>query len=935
MSLLLIAVLVMPALAWNSSGSEGAGVKRAGSDTEPNDDKDGANPIGDSEVIDGTLKLSPSNDTMDFFVLQNGVSFGKVVTANLYMTDFCESEYSRINFDVAIYRWVSNQMSPVAAIATVFRNETAVCLQNWLAGGVETMWIRVCCTGPDGGRYRLTVDVSYPPQYPGAPVTGYLDDSAGPLCAYFRAYIGYDRGTRVGLQCPAGAIFYLHIASFWPQSDRSIYQNGSQNAVSGCLQEACLVGLGDWYNITVKIPDSHSVHGGKGTFTLTMEDYGGPPDSDNCPENATRLRDDGQYRGYVASGVDTTDWWKVNMRPGVFINNILFNLELNHFVGFFNFSVLDRDLDVIFGGYTEIIDNSINLYCITVDYCGPVYLLVRAGEARTQPSYDGGWGWYSISVSLPNEPPRLNSSVPEIVLDEDTVDDSLVLSKYFWDPDGDHVNYSLEGKRYDSAPAVDRGTGRVTFSPVKDWWGQEIVGLLAQDDGPRQMSVSFNVSVTVRPVNDFPFVNSSFKNATMDEGTSWRTPDMGVVFSDVDDEFGNLTFGCAIVGSDTHPVGAQLPLRFDAASHEYVLGPKDMLFGNLTVRLNCTDGRPGTVAGVTLFNISIAHVDHAPSFAQNVTDPLDIAVMEHETDHRLDVTELFADADTAWDYANDSLAYSVAGMEKLEACISAEGVLFIDCSRFSCEPGYPGRETIQLTARDAAGLSAVLNISVTVVPENDPPVISAFQPAGKNMTVKEMQKRTFSVTVLDPDTDISAMEFEWFLDGVRIAAARESTLAFQPDYSMGGADHKIRVDVTDDNHTVSKEWLVPVLDVDRLPEGAIIAPINFTKFAKGAMITFMANASDADGDRLSFTWRDGNGGVIGEGPTFSYNKFQKGYHTVRLEINDTKGSTFCEVTITIVEQGQKKTGGFEAGCLLAGVFTALVIIEMGKKRPRP
>jgi hypothetical protein len=316
---------------------------------------------------------------------------------------------------------------------------------------------------------------------------------------------------------------------------------------------------------------------------------------------------------------------------------------------------------------------------------------------------------------------------------------------------------------------------------------------------------------------------------------------------------------------------------------------------------------------------------------QNVTDPLEIGVMENETDHRVSVEDLFTDSDIPEDYAGDSLTFSVSGMKQLDACILPAGILSIDSSKWECRPGYPGRENLLVTAKDRAGRTVCLNISVTILPVNDPPQISAFQPAGDYLTVKEMVKRTFSVTVIDPDTDISGLGFAWYLDGVRNLSIRDWSFAFIPDYSMGGCEHRIKVEVSDDNYTISREWVVTVTDVNRLPEGAITSPLNFTKFVKGAIITFRSNGSDPDGDKLAFIWRDGDGAVIGEGPSFTYDKFNKGYQTIMLEINDTNGSTYREVTITIIEQGQKRSGGFEACWSGIAIGLSLLFISMKKR----
>jgi hypothetical protein len=895
------------------------------SEIEPNDNKDQANPIGSGDVIEGSLKLAPSTDLMDYFVIMDGVGFGRVLTATLYHLDYNYSDPQRINFEISIWMLDGGVLKQLIGVRLANRTKVVTSMQDWNPDVPERMWILINCTCVEGGRYQLMVDVSDPPEYSGGTVTGYLSNQSGPMQAYYKINdISFGTGVRLKLQCPSTGDFFLNVLSFWPPANRFIYQNGSQINISGCLQEACLVGLGGAYYIKI-VAYIYGAPGGYGNYSLTMENYGNFTDNDNSPADATRIMNKSPCSGYVASGVDTVDWWKVDMIAGKSLGSVSFNLDKDRNSGLFNFSVLDNNLKYIDGGVAGQGYNTINLGALTASYSGSIYFVIRAGEGLNYYGYNGGWGWYLLSMILPNDPPKLNSSLPEIIMDEDTVYNSLVLSEYLWDSDGNHINYTLVPSNYNTRPVVDRETGRVTFSPKKDWSGQEIVKFQAQDDGTGEKSVFFNTTVIVRPVNDYPYVNSSIQDARILEGTAWRTPDLRGVFSDVDDDFGNLSFGCAVVGSDSRPNGVQPPIKYDSGGHLFVIGPRDMLFGNFTFQLNCTDNHPGTVPASTRFSLTVTHVNHAPAIADSVTDPFDVTMMEHQNDFRLALEDLFTDPDIPEDYANDSLTYTVAGMQKLNASVISPNTLFIDASQGQYKPGYPGWEKLVVTAKDKAGRTATLNISVTIMPVNDPPAISSFQPAGDNITLKEMQKRTFSVTVSDPDTDASAMRYQWYFNGVENTSARDSSFAFLPDYSMGGTDYKIKVEVSDGNNTVSKEWTITVTDVNRLPDGAITSPLNFTKFVKGAIITFTANGSDPDGDSLTFIWRDGAGTTIGQGPTFTYNKLTKGSQTIRLEINDTKGSSFSEVTITITEQGQKKSPGFEIWALFAAINLCMII----------
>jgi hypothetical protein len=151
---------------------------------------------------------------------------------------------------------------------------------------------------------------------------------------------------------------------------------------------------------------------------------------------------------------------------------------------------------------------------------------------------------------------------------------------------------------------------------------------------------------------------------------------------------------------------------------------------------------------------------------------------------------------------------------------------------------------------------------------------------------------------------------------------------------MGGSIHSIRVEVYDGATVISKDWQIMVTDINRLPEGDISSPSNFTKFNKGTNVTFTAEASDPDGDNLTFIWKNMAGTELGRGATFTTDKLQKGTQTITLEINDSKEGIDRVVTIIIEEKGtpQKKSPGFETATLGLAAILCLGIAAIGRKR---
>lgn len=908
-------------------GREPAGGR--GGDIEPNNDTDNASSISSGEPVNGSLLVTSQNDIADYYLLDEKVPYGKVITAVLYHVDFDDSNVSRINFNVGISCNWSGYPYTVNYLNSTNRTETAVWLQQLNLEAPADIYIGVYqhweSTG--GGNYSLTVTVSDPPQLPIGEATGYLNNVTGPLTAYYKINdLAPDAGLRLKLYCPAKAAFMLIANSILPILNTPWPQGASLDYTPGCVQTVHLVGLGGTYYISVGSFNWYYNMLGNGTYRLVTDRYGGPQDNDNSPSKATPITTNSVYDGNVASGIDTVDWWRVDMKPGQVLELacMTYNGSSNE-DGYFNFSTFDKDLRYIDGNFTANATPPVKFQGLTTNYTGPLYFAVTAGYPSSWYPYLGR-GSYKLEFRLPNDPPRVNGTLPNIVMDEDTSDNSLVLSEHVLDPDGQHINYTYSGTNYNTVPVVDRNTGRVNFTPKKHWYGTEMVKFKAQDDGPGQKYTIMTVNVTVNSVNDAPAAAKSPDNVTINEETTWETPDLATVFTDVEDPPSNFTYGCRVVSSDTKPPGGTLPARYNSKTRSFTIGPAHLCFGNFEVELNCTDNQPGTVPGATRFNITVTHINHNPILRENVSTPLPISIQERGNSPELSLDDLFTDPDLPKEYAADSLTYSVSGMDKLSASINAARKLVVGAGTVQYKAGFPGMETLTVTAKDKGGLNTTLDFLVTVEPIDDPPEILSVQPVGTQIKMKEGEKKIFSVAASDPDTDTHDLTYKWYVDGVLVPSARGTSFSYEPDFTMGGVEHKLRVDVRDASNTVPNEWPVLVADVNRLPSGSISSPLNSTSFKKGEAITFAANATDLDGDTLTFTWTDRSGTVIGRGTTFTYGKLPKGAQLVRLDVNDTKGDVYYEVIITIKDTpAPKKTPGFELLGLLAAVGLSLVL----------
>lgn len=141
----------------------------------------------------------------------------------------------------------------------------------------------------------------------------------------------------------------------------------------------------------------------------------------------------------------------------------------------------------------------------------------------------------NVTVTPVNFAPERTGNLEKVVFDEETpYTTAKSLNTCFRDPDSDKLEYTTD---FDSAlvnvEVIPDGT--VTFSPVKDYFGQTNVVFHATDAGGLEARYTCNVTVT--NVQDAPFIRTSdpsaAKSLTMNEG---ETKTFNITAFDADNE---------------------------------------------------------------------------------------------------------------------------------------------------------------------------------------------------------------------------------------------------------------------------------------------------------------------------------------------------------------------------------------------------------------
>jgi hypothetical protein len=927
-------------------------------DSEPQNDYDwGASAMTGGMVVGGDIMLTRADDYYDYYTIP--ATRGMVVNASLRLLDY-DPAYPT-EYDLSLYLGISDG----SAIAWVDHSLTD---RQWetvsaVAHQSDDFYILVMTNVTSDGqpnslptRYALSASVQSPKSIaPGISTNGYLDASSPSAAAWYIISPApqYDRSYNVSLSCPAGADDSLSVLNLWP------YRNGGPELLNASKNPG--EGVPEWANISggegdffIEVEDD----GGSGPYTLSVADIGPSPDGNNRRSSATLVGDNEPVAGSLDEGTDHCDWYEVAQTAGDTISKVDFHIDRGawdlYYLGVF------ADTGALIEGSYNTPDGTdpdtnnptigaISFYNISATYNGFIYFAVVAVSPNPQsagPLFAPARCDYSIAFTLPNSPPIvLRYNIPGgIVMAEDSTYSGLDVSSFFLDPDHDKLTFSAVHEDPCITTDIDRFTGLANLTPRLFWTGKTSVCFRATDSGPGQKFTDATVNVVVTPVNHAPGIipGRALPPLTLSEGEQASTDPLWTVFEDRDaDPARSLQYSWSLVSSDLSPAGSEpAPLMLDPDSGALVAGPYEHMFGNLSYAVIADDDNgtdPAKLPAAPL-NITIVHQNHPPGLRAGVQQPLSMLVGEGQVNDSLRLPALVWDSDAG--YAGDSLAYNVTGGQNIQAAMDQNGTLTVDATRHQFIPGGIYIEYLVLSATDRAGETLRLNLTVDVVPRNDPPVMTAVVPAEPESRVNEGDRMEFRILVADPDTPDGALDITWYV-GQAAAARGSRSFSWTPDFSsaekgdtfrfsanVSASRYVVRVVVSDGATNISQAWKVVVVDVDRPPAGVlIVSPSNASLFRERDNVTFLASATDPDGDALRFTWYEGTT-VLGNGERLTVSTLRAGMHIIRLEVSDGKATASTSVTFEVrklpAAAAPASTPGFELLPVIAALALAIL-----------
>ena len=190
-----------------------------------------------------------------------------------------------------------------------------------------------------------------------------------------------------------------------------------------------------------------------------------------------------------------------------------------------------------------------------------------------------------------------------------------------------------------------------------------------------------------------------------------------------------------------------------------------------------------------------------------------------------------------------------------------------------------------------------------------PPRITGSGPSG-TLEVDEGQQVIFWVSVSERDG--RPLTYQWTVNGDVLDNATNYTMTYIVPYTgTAPRTDTVSVEVSNGYLSVRRTWNLNVEPSNRPPviESQMPELESVVVDRSKKMVDFQVNATDPDGDTLSYSWTlDGTEqGSNSDSYVLEASKFSAGDHVVRVEVSDGKASVSREWSVIILPAGRPST----------------------------
>ena len=471
-------------------------------------------------------------------------------------------------------------------------------------------------------------------------------------------------------------------------------------------------------------------------------------------------------------------------------------------------------------------------------------------------------GDISILSELPDFSPFYMGDLVDQPVYEDTVWEIDLSTVFTDDEDPESLTYSCNNNEISIS-----GTA-ASWSPVHGDTSQLGVVFTATDTAS-QSTESPGFDLIYVEVNDSPSYEGGLVDASVPEDTAWEF-DLTTAFSDEETPVTDLTFSCnkdeiTINGS----TAGWTPATDDASVSDAVITVSD---GNLT-----NQSLP--------FTLTCSPANDAPVYLGGLAD----AAVVEESIWSADLTTNFTDEENP------------AGL--VFTCSHSEITVTGGQASWTPDDGAVTLTGVVFNAADGndGALKAESDpVTLTFVPVNDPPSISALDPVEATEDVPLTVDLADLVT--DPDTTSDSLEVETNSEHVEVDGMVLTLL-----YGEGSEDEDVAITVTDGELSASAVLSVAFVPVNDPPDTpTITSPNEGDSFTTDDVITFTSTVSDPDNveSELTVTCASDIDGDLGDGAGV---RLSAGTHTITVTATDSGGLS-ASATVTITVQGVEGDG---------------------------
>lgn len=371
-------------------------------------------------------------------------------------------------------------------------------------------------------------------------------------------------------------------------------------------------------------------------------------------------------------------------------------------------------------------------------------------------------------------------------------------------------------------------TGQVTYIPTNNFVGTDSFDFVVNDS--LIDSATATVSITVSPVNDAPSFTVASSTITVNEDSgayalpAWATG----ISTGPSDESSQLPAFVVSAGNPSLFVATPTV----SATGTLYFTPQVNANGSSTLSIRLTDNGGTANGGVnTTASSTITIFVHAVNDAPTLTAIGNKSVNENA---------LLSFSISGNDVDGDTLTYSASNLPS-GATFNPATHIFSWTPSFVQAGSYPN---VQLSVSDTSSASSSENITITVNNVDRAPVLASIG----NKAVNENTNLSFTVSGTDPDGDTVDLSATGLPSGATFSTST-GAFSWTPDFSQAG-NYSVTFTATAGSLTNSEVVAIDVGNVNRTPTLTAIGNITADELTP---ISFAANASDLDGNTITYT----------------------------------------------------------------------------------